>query len=169
MTHGQKSIKIVYRCFRGTCCLHQQPTQTVMLYWVHNIYCTCMVTEQSQSNRVAWRRRPFMVFLTHFRQIPGIPELWTPLSISFPSHQLESSPLKAVYNLCSWYKVIKRTNKQHHFHFSFWTSNMVFNSILVNDQFDALFFNVFISCLYMFRETSAHHQEGQLLVIHHLV
>jgi hypothetical protein len=31
--------------------------------------------------------------------------------------------------------------------------------ILVNDQLDALFFNVFISCLYMFRATSAHHQE----------
>jgi hypothetical protein len=34
--------------------------------------------------------------------------------------------------------------------------------ILVNDQLDALFLNVFISCLYMFRATSAHHQEGQI-------
>jgi hypothetical protein len=41
--------------------------------------------------------------------------------------------------------------------------------ILVNDQLDALFFNVFISCLYMFRATSAHHQEGQLVLIHNLV
>jgi hypothetical protein len=32
--------------------------------------------------------------------------------------------------------------------------------ILVNDQIDALFVNVFISCLHMFRATSAHHQEG---------
>jgi hypothetical protein len=40
--------------------------------------------------------------------------------------------------------------------------------ILVNDQLDAHFLNVFISCLYMFRATSAHHQEGQL-VSHHLV
>jgi hypothetical protein len=31
---------------------------------------------------------------------------------------------------------------------------------LVNDQLDALFLNAFISCLYMFRATSAHHQEG---------
>ena len=38
--------------------------------------------------------------------------------------------------------------------------------ILVNDQLDALFLNVFISCLYMFRATSAHHQEGQLILIH---
>jgi hypothetical protein len=41
--------------------------------------------------------------------------------------------------------------------------------ILVNDQLDALFLNVFISCLYMFRATSAHHQEDQLVSIHHLV
>jgi hypothetical protein len=41
--------------------------------------------------------------------------------------------------------------------------------ILVNDQLDALFLNVFISCLYMFRATSAHHQEDQLASIHHLV
>jgi hypothetical protein len=41
--------------------------------------------------------------------------------------------------------------------------------ILVNDQLDALFLNVFISCLYMFRATSAHHQEEQLVSIHHLV
>jgi hypothetical protein len=38
--------------------------------------------------------------------------------------------------------------------------------ILVNDLLDALFFNVFISCLYMFRATSAHHQEDQLVSIH---
>jgi hypothetical protein len=41
--------------------------------------------------------------------------------------------------------------------------------ILVNDQLDALFLHVFISCLYMFRATSAHHQEGQIVLIHHLV
>jgi hypothetical protein len=41
--------------------------------------------------------------------------------------------------------------------------------ILVNDQLDALFLNVFISYLYMFRAASAHHQEGQILLIHHLV
>jgi hypothetical protein len=29
--------------------------------------------------------------------------------------------------------------------------------ILVNDQLDTLFLNVFISCLYMLRATSAHH------------
>jgi hypothetical protein len=34
--------------------------------------------------------------------------------------------------------------------------------ILVNDQLDALFLNVFISRLCMFRATSAHHQEDQL-------
>jgi hypothetical protein len=32
--------------------------------------------------------------------------------------------------------------------------------ILVNEQLDALFLNVFISPLYMFRATNAHHQEG---------
>jgi hypothetical protein len=41
--------------------------------------------------------------------------------------------------------------------------------ILVNDQLDALFLNVFISCLYMFRAASTHHQEGQIVLIHHLV
>jgi hypothetical protein len=41
--------------------------------------------------------------------------------------------------------------------------------ILVNDQRAALFPNIFISCLYMFRATSAHHQEGQIVLIHHLV
>jgi hypothetical protein len=41
--------------------------------------------------------------------------------------------------------------------------------ILVNDQLDALFLNIFISYLYMFRATSAHHQEGQIVLIHHLV
>ena len=42
-------------------------------------------------------------------------------------------------------------------------------AILVNDQPDALFLNMFISCLYMFRATSAHHQEDQVVLIHHLV
>ena len=37
--------------------------------------------------------------------------------------------------------------------------------ILVNDQLDAFFLNVFISCLYMFRATSAHHQEDQVVLI----
>jgi hypothetical protein len=41
--------------------------------------------------------------------------------------------------------------------------------ILANGQLDALFLNVFTSCLYMFRATSAHHQEGQIVLIHHLV
>jgi hypothetical protein len=41
--------------------------------------------------------------------------------------------------------------------------------ILVNGLLDALFLNVFILCLYMFRATSAHHQEGQIVLIHHLV
>jgi hypothetical protein len=41
--------------------------------------------------------------------------------------------------------------------------------VLVIDQLDALFLNVFISCLYMFRATSAHHQEGQIVSIHRLV
>jgi hypothetical protein len=40
--------------------------------------------------------------------------------------------------------------------------------ILVNDQLDALFLSVFISCLYMFRATNAHHQEGQIVLIHNL-
>ena len=35
--------------------------------------------------------------------------------------------------------------------------------ILVNDQLDALFLSLFISGLYMFRATSAHHQEDQLV------
>jgi hypothetical protein len=38
-----------------------------------------------------------------------------------------------------------------------------------NDQLDALLLNVFILCLYMFRAASAHHQEGQIVLIHHLV
>jgi hypothetical protein len=41
--------------------------------------------------------------------------------------------------------------------------------ILANDQLDALFLNVFISCLYMFRAASAHHQEGHIVLMHHLV
>jgi hypothetical protein len=41
--------------------------------------------------------------------------------------------------------------------------------ILVIDQLDVLFLTVFISCLYMFRATSANHQEDQLVSIHHLV
>jgi hypothetical protein len=35
--------------------------------------------------------------------------------------------------------------------------------ILDNDQLDALFLNVFILCLYMFRAASAHHQEVQIV------
>ena len=42
-------------------------------------------------------------------------------------------------------------------------------AILDNNQRIALFLNVFISCLYMFRATSAHHQQGQLVSVHHLV
>ena len=41
--------------------------------------------------------------------------------------------------------------------------------ILDNNQLNALFLNAFISCLYMFRATSAHHQEDQLVLIHRLV
>jgi hypothetical protein len=43
------------------------------------------------------------------------------------------------------------------------------DAILGNDQLDALFLNVFILCLYMFRAASALHQEGQIVSIHHLV
>jgi hypothetical protein len=43
------------------------------------------------------------------------------------------------------------------------------DAILGNDQLDALFLNVFILRLYMFRAASAHHQEGQIVLIHHLV
>jgi hypothetical protein len=41
--------------------------------------------------------------------------------------------------------------------------------ILGNDQLDALFLNVLILRLYMFRAASTHHQEGQIVLIHHLV
>jgi hypothetical protein len=34
------------------------------------------------------------------------------------------------------------------------------DAVLGNDQLDALFLNVFILCLYMFRAASAYHQEG---------
>jgi hypothetical protein len=43
------------------------------------------------------------------------------------------------------------------------------DAILGNDKLDALFLNVFILRLYMFRAASAHHQEGQIVLIHHLV
>jgi hypothetical protein len=43
------------------------------------------------------------------------------------------------------------------------------DAILGNDQLDALFLNVFILCLYMFRAANVHHQEGQIVLIHHLV
>jgi hypothetical protein len=43
------------------------------------------------------------------------------------------------------------------------------DAILSNYQLDALFLNVFILCLYMFRAASAHHQEVQIVLIHHLV
>ena len=41
--------------------------------------------------------------------------------------------------------------------------------ILDNNELNALFLNVFISCLYMFQATSAYHQEDQIVLIHHLV
>ena len=44
-----------------------------------------------------------------------------------------------------------------------------FQLILDNNQLNALFFNVFISCLYVLRATSTHHQEDQIVLIHHLV
>jgi hypothetical protein len=43
------------------------------------------------------------------------------------------------------------------------------DAMLGNDQLDALFHNVFILCLYMFRAASAHHQEGQIVSTHHVV
>jgi uncharacterized membrane protein YoaT (DUF817 family) len=43
------------------------------------------------------------------------------------------------------------------------------DAILGNDQFDALLLNVFILRLYMFRTASARHQEGQIVLINHLV
>jgi hypothetical protein len=54
-----------------------------------------------------------------------------------------------------------------------WSALFIFDEqykrILGNDQLDALFLNVFILRLYMFRAANAHHQEGQILLIHHLV
>jgi hypothetical protein len=47
--------------------------------------------------------------------------------------------------------------------------NLNLDAIVGNDQLDALFLNVFILCLYMFRAASAHHQGGQIVLIHHLV
>jgi hypothetical protein len=41
--------------------------------------------------------------------------------------------------------------------------------ILGSDQLDARFLNVFILRLYMLRAASARHQEGQIVLIHHLV
>jgi hypothetical protein len=43
------------------------------------------------------------------------------------------------------------------------------NTLLGNDQLDALFLNVFSLCLYVFRAASAHYQEVQIVLIHHLV
>jgi hypothetical protein len=43
------------------------------------------------------------------------------------------------------------------------------DAILGNDQLDALFLNVFILCLYMFRAATAHHHEGQIVSMHHPV
>jgi hypothetical protein len=43
------------------------------------------------------------------------------------------------------------------------------DAILGNDQLNALFLNVFILCLYMFRAASVHHQEGRIVLIYHLV
>jgi hypothetical protein len=43
------------------------------------------------------------------------------------------------------------------------------DAILGNDQLDALFLNAFILRLYMFRAASAHHEEGRIVLIHHLV
>jgi hypothetical protein len=43
------------------------------------------------------------------------------------------------------------------------------DAILGDDQLYALFLSVFILRLYMFRAVSAHHQEGQIVLIHHLV
>jgi hypothetical protein len=42
-------------------------------------------------------------------------------------------------------------------------------TLLGNDQLDALFLNVSILCLYMFRAASAQHQEVQIVLILHLV
>jgi hypothetical protein len=39
------------------------------------------------------------------------------------------------------------------------------NPVLVNDQLDALFSGDFISRLYMFQATSAHHQEDQIVTV----
>jgi hypothetical protein len=43
------------------------------------------------------------------------------------------------------------------------------DAIMGIDQLDALFLNVFILRLYMIRAASAHHQEGQVVLIPHLV
>jgi hypothetical protein len=45
----------------------------------------------------------------------------------------------------------------------------IVQTVLVNEHLDEIFLHVFISCLYMFRAASAHHQEGQIVLIHHLV
>jgi hypothetical protein len=56
--------------------------------------------------------------------------------------------------------------KQVHLFYILFTVHL--DEILVNDQLDAPFFNVFISFLYMFRATRVRHQEDQLVSIHHL-
>jgi hypothetical protein len=65
-------------------------------------------------------------------------------------------------------KCMEKITDQLHYKF-FVLLTVHLDVILGNDQLDALFLNVFVLCLYMFRATSAHHQEGQIVLIHHLV
>jgi hypothetical protein len=68
-----------------------------------------------------------------------------------------------------WKEIQLLTDKKQVLPFFYILLTVHLDVILVNDQIDALFLNVFVSRLYMFRATSAHHQEDQLLSIHHLV
>jgi hypothetical protein len=70
-----------------------------------------------------------------------------------PINSYTSAVLKLISSMLLFIIIVYRSSK----------------TILGNDQLDALFLNVFILRLYMFRAASAHHQEGQIVLIHHLV
>jgi hypothetical protein len=61
------------------------------------------------------------------------------------------------------------TTVQNYTYKKFVSLTVHLDAILGNVQLDALFVNEFILRLYMFRAASAHHQEGQIVSIHHLV
>jgi arginyl-tRNA--protein-N-Asp/Glu arginylyltransferase len=143
------------------------PSTSLRVANTHGHLQSCLTIFQTSQAKGQWnRKQPLFKTTTSWT---GFLKRQAPWTVSDESYTKTSEIFvvnqQYVHSLHSKYGYDKKTINTYEIRIR------VIRVILVNDQLEALFLNVFISCLYMFRATSAHHQEDQLVSIrvHHLV